>query len=163
MKGFLCTLIVAMLCSVSITEAATCRSGEAAERGGQKGYDRDKQAAQETADRDRSSSDILGKCIGGITAVTTAPQFPSLAEIWEAIKDKVCAIASNQVHGAISEVNSQIGGVMRDINGQIDDTGVNDIGRPIGVDVGVGTPVRIDQSAKSGASSSSAFWSEVWK
>lgn len=160
MKNFLPTITIAALLLYTATgvQAATCRIGTAASQGSQNAYQRDAQAAQETAQRERSSSDILGKCVAGVTGVITAPQFTSLSDIFAQVKNKVCRIASDQVNGAVSDVNSQIGGVMSGITGQINNTG---IGQVIGSVPAVGGPVI--QPVPAGSPQSATFWSNIWK
>lgn len=160
MKNFAPTITIAalLLCAATSVQAATCRSGTAASQGSQNAYQRDVQAAQETAQRERSSSDILGKCVAGVTGVITAPQFPSLSDIFDQIKNRVCRIASDQVNGAVSDVNGQIGGVMNGINGQINNTG---IGQVIGSVPTVGGPAL--QQANAGSPQSATFWSNIWR
>ena len=160
MKNSVRTIVIAslLLGSAASGQAATCRSSTAATQGSQAAYQRDVQAAQQTAQRERSSSDILGKCIAGVTGVITAPQFPSLSDIFDQIKNKVCQIASDQVNGAVSDVNGQIGGVMNGINGQINNTG---IGQVIGPVPTVGGPVL--QQANAGSPQAATFWSNIWK
>jgi hypothetical protein len=159
MKIIVRTFIVLLLCSAASVQAATCRSGSAAAQGSQSGYARDQQAAEQTAQSERSSSDILGKCVGGITSVITAPQFPSLSDIFDQIKNKVCQIASDQVSSAAGDVNGQINGVMSGINGQISNTGV---GQVVGNVPQVSSPGLLQTNA-TGSSQSSAFWSGIWK
>lgn len=161
MKNFAPTSTIAalLLCAAANVQAATCRSSTAAYQGSQNGYQRDVQAAQQTAQRERSSSDILGKCVAGVTGVITAPQFPSLSGIFDQIKNKVCRIASDQVNGAVNDVKGQIGGVMTDINGQINNTGV---GQVIGGVPTVGAPV-FQANAVLPQPQSATFWSNIWK
>lgn len=147
MKIFVRIFMILLLCSAASVQAATCRSGDAAARGSQNGYERDKQVAEQIAQNERSSSDILGKCVRGITAVITAPQFPSLSDIFDQIKNKVCQIASDQIHGAVN-----------DANGQINRTGV---GQVIGNASQVSGPTV--QQTHAGSSQSSTFWSNIWK
>lgn len=94
MKSLTRTLLVVLLmCSSVGVHAATCRSGEAAMRGGEAGLARDQDAADSTETAEKLSSDILGKCIGGITGIFGTTAFPDLSAIWQMIKDKVCSIA----------------------------------------------------------------------
>ncbi|WP_262404505.1 hypothetical protein [Xanthomonas oryzae] len=162
MKIYVRALFVLLLCTAVSVQAATCRSGSAAAQGSQSGYDRDKQAAQQTAHSERSSSDILGKCVGGITSVLTAPQFPSLSDIFDQIKNKVCQIASDQVNGVVGDVNGQISGVMNGINGQVSNA-VNGTGagQMVGSLPQISGPSL--QQTSAGSSQSSAFWSNIWK
>jgi hypothetical protein len=96
--------------------AGPCRSGDAASRGSQTGYERDRKGADQTEQQDRSASDTLGRCVSGITSVTTIQQFPSLSEIYEQIKTQVCKVASEQVHNASSDATSRINSAMRDVS-----------------------------------------------
>ncbi|MDH4845057.1 hypothetical protein E8E71_14900 [Pseudomonas sp. BN605] len=169
MKTLTRALLVVLLISSAVTaHAATCRSGEAAVRGGEAGLARDQDAADTNQTAAQTSSDILGKCVGGITGIFSTTSFPDLSAIWQMIKDKVCSIASSSVNGVISEVNGQINGVMSEVNGAVTDavnqTGVNDTG--LGTVVGSGdthisNPVEVGHT--SDAADSSTNWNEVWK
>lgn len=156
MKFFVHMLVLLSLCPAGV-QAATCRSGSAAIQGSQTGYKKDKQAAEQIAQTERSSSDILGKCVAGITLVITAPQFPSLSEIFNQIKNKVCQIASNQINGAVNEVNSQINGAIsginKEISTQVNNTGVNQV---IDFNPQIKGP-NLQQT------SDPKFWSNIWK
>ena len=161
-------LVVLLMCSSVGVHAATCRSGEAAMRGGEAGLARDQDAADSTETAEKLSSDILGKCIGGITGIFGTTAFPDLSAIWQMIKDKVCSIASSQVRGVVSQVQGEINGVMSEVNGAVTDavngTGVNDTG--MGTVIGSGD-THISgpsvQNTKSSGSTDSAFWNDIWK
>lgn len=161
-------LVVLLLCSSIGVQAATCRSGEAAMRGGEAGLARDQGAADSNETAEKTSSDILGKCIGGITGIFGTTTFPDLSAIWQMIKDKVCSIASSQVRGVVSQVNGEINGVMNQVNGAVTDTvnqtGVNDTGMGSVVssgDTNISGPSV--QNARSTSSTDSAFWNDIWK
>ena len=169
MKSLTRTLLVVLLmCSSVGVHAATCRSGEAAMRGGEAGLARDQDAADSTETAEKLSSDILGKCIGGITGIFGTTAFPDLSAIWQMIKDKVCSIASSQVRGVVSQVQGEINGVMSEVNGAVTDavngTGVNDTG--MGTVIGSGD-TNISgpsvQNTKSSGSTDSVFWNDIWK
>lgn len=160
MKIIARTFIVLILClSASVQAAVNCRSATAAAQGSQTGYQRDTQAAEQTAQKERNSSDILGKCVGGITGVITAPQFPSLSDIFNQIKDKICQIAidqiNNTVNGATNQINGAMNGITGSINGQINNTG---IGQIVGNVPQVSGPV-----IQTSSTQSSSFWSNIWK
>lgn len=128
MNKHLYALVGAIILTGSLADeshAAPCRVAEAAIRGSQAGYERDTQAAIETAEKDKSSSDILGKCIGGVTAVITSPTFPSLDDMFDNVFDKICRVASQQVHGKLSDVNSQIGGLSSGVRVQRSSSGLD--------------------------------------
>lgn len=156
------TIVALTLCTAITAQAATCRSGNAASQGSQVGYQRDQQAASQAAQSELSSSDILGKCVGGITSIITAPQFPSLSDIFDQVKNKVCQIASSEVNGALSDVNGKINGVLGDINDKINSaTNVPGIGPALGNP----SPVKLPsvQQTPPGSPQTSAFWSDIWK
>lgn len=81
--------------------AAPCRAQKAAEAGSKAGYTRDKVAAEEMEKRTSDSSDVLAKCIKGITAVTVVPTFPSLADIFAGVVDKACRVSIDKVRSAL--------------------------------------------------------------
>jgi hypothetical protein len=74
-----------------------CRAQVAAAAGSQYGYEREKAAAIENERREAASSDVLGKCIGGITSVVVAPAFPSLGDIFNQAANRVCRVASDKL------------------------------------------------------------------
>lgn len=86
--------------AVSTAQAASCRSFDAAQAGAAAGLARDHAAAAAAASVGESSSDILGKCITGITSINLVPAFPSLQDIFQAAIDKVCREASDKIAGA---------------------------------------------------------------
>lgn len=169
MKSLTRTLfVVLLLCSSFGAQAATCRSGEAAIRGGEAGLSRDQSAADSNETAEKMSSEILGKCIGGITGIFGTTAFPDLSQIWQMIKDKVCSIASSQVRGVVSQVNGQINGVMTQVNGAVTDTinktGVNNTGAGTVIssgDTNIGGPSV--QNTNGSSSTDSAFWNDIWK
>ena len=82
MKTLTRALLVVLLMSSAVTaHAATCRSGEAAVRGGEAGLARDQDAADTNQTAAQTSSDILGKCVGGITGIFSTTSFPDLSAI----------------------------------------------------------------------------------
>lgn len=164
MKSLPRALLVALLmCSAFSVQAASCRSGEAAVRGGEAGMARDQAAADSNETAEKLSSDILGKCIGGITGIFGTTSFPDLSAIWQMIKDKVCAIASSEVRGAVSTVQSEINGVMTQVNGAVtgavNSTGVNN--------TGAGTVISSGDTNINGPSvqntNDSSFYNDIWK
>ena len=161
-------MLALLLLLAGASQADTCRSGGAAQRGAQAGYEQDTQAATTNAQKEKQSSDILNKCVGSITAVITAPQFPSLSDIFERIKDKVCAIVSDKINGAVSDVNNDINQTIGDIYKGVkipdkvtDWTG--EIKPPI-------TPPSIERNTSSSnnngkgdVGSTGSVWSSIWK
>jgi hypothetical protein len=55
-----------------------------------------------------------GRRVAGVTGVVTIPTFPSLAEVFEQIKNEICRIASQQVHQAVgARTSGNASGVSR--------------------------------------------------
>ncbi|MEQ1968073.1 hypothetical protein ABLA30_13820 [Xenorhabdus nematophila] len=100
--------------------AATCRTNTAALAGAQSGYKYEVNAINSQAEYSRSSSDMIGKCIGGITGVRLDMTFPDLSDIWRQAVDKICRTASNAIsevsNKAISNINNQLYNMMNGIN-----------------------------------------------
>jgi hypothetical protein len=148
-------LAVALVCTITVAGAwaAPCRSLTAATRGGQAGYEADKRGADQTEQQDRSASDILGRCVAGVTGVVTIPTFPSLAEVFEQIKNEICRIASQQVHQAVGSVSFEIENAMRGIpmQGQV-------VAMPTAPVIGTG------MTGQAGTPSPSPdFWQRIWR
>jgi hypothetical protein len=150
-------LAVALVCAISVAGAwaAPCRSQTAAARGGQAGYEADKRGADQTEQQDRSASDILGRCVAGVTGVVTIPTFPSLAEVFEQIKNEICRIASQQVHQAVGSVSFEIENAMRGIpmQGQV-------VTMPTAPVIGTGTGMT---GPTSSPNPSPDFWQRIWR
>ncbi|UUZ54072.1 hypothetical protein LP419_37500 [Massilia sp. H-1] len=47
-----------------------------------------------------ASSDMIGKCVGGITSVVVVPTFPSLSDIFARAGDRICHVASDRLRDA---------------------------------------------------------------
>jgi hypothetical protein len=145
---------VALACAVTVAgaSAAPCRSESAATRGSQAGYAVDIRGADRTEQQDKSASDILGQCVAGITGVVTIPTFPSLASIFDQIKNEICRIASQQVHQAVGNVSIEIENAMRGIPTQ---------GQIVTVPI---TPVANATlpTSDSPPTSSTDFWRRIW-
>jgi hypothetical protein len=146
---------LALACAITMAgaSAAPCRSQSAATRGGQAGYEADRRGADQTEQQDKSASDILGRCVAGITGVATIPTFPSLASIFEQIKNEICRIASQQVHQAVGSVSIEIENAMRGIPTQ---------GQVVTVPI---TPIATASttSPDSVPTSSQDFWRRIWR
>lgn len=104
-----CSLLLLLILSIPVAQAATCRAGEAAVRGGQAGYESDSEAADETADESLSFADVLEQCVGSITGARTSPTFGgiSLGDMVGELFDKVCRVAREKVSGAMGDDRKQ--------------------------------------------------------
>ena len=79
----------------AVTSAATCRSGSAAEKGSQAGYEQAKTAATAWS---------LQPCLSRIKKITvTVPEFPSLESIISQLENEIC-------DAAVDKVNDQLPG-----------------------------------------------------
>jgi hypothetical protein len=141
MRRFLFLLLAAVPAFFAVPAHATpCRSAEAALRGSQAGYEAERQAAEESAERERNASDIMDKCVSGMAAVVTAPQFPSLSDIFGDVRRKICLAAQEKIDVAMNGVNDAVGGAAENAD----------------------VPADIIQVEQDG-SASTGFWRDVWK
>jgi len=147
MKRSLLTIVFMTACVYTgAASAAPCRMAEAAIKGSQSGYERDTTAAIETAEKDMSASDVLGKCVGGISAVVNAPTFPSLSALFDQVFDRVCRAARNEVQGAVRNANGQIGDLTSgvDLYGAARDVGIGNVNAGVDIHHSSDTGVDID-------------------
>jgi TraL protein len=102
-KKSMCPALLMVLCCLPVlSDAAVCRSGDAAQAGSTAGYEQAKKANDAWADRERTVSDQLQSCLSRIrTTSISLPSFPSLQELMNQLADKVC-------QAAVDKVNSQI-------------------------------------------------------
>lgn len=139
-------IILALLMAACATaQSATCRSGDAATIGGKIGYERDKQAATQMAQKENSASDILGKCVNSVTSIQTTPQFPSLSDIFEQVTQKICAAVTDEINNMPFGLNSQVS--------------YNSASNKASTTAQTQSPA----SADNGPNRLSQFWSDIWK
>lgn len=106
----ICSLLFLLFIAMPVAQAATCRAGEAAVRGGQVGYESDSEAADETADKSLSFADVLEQCVGSITGTQTSPSFGGgggLGDIVGELFDKVCRVAREKISGEMADDRKQ--------------------------------------------------------
>lgn len=121
---------------------AACPAETAARNGAAQGYNRDRTAAIETEKRESASSEMLGKCIGGITSVIVVPTFPSLGDIFARARDKVCHVASDRIREA---------------------TSIPGFGMPGLPSTSIPVPIIPSQPQTVPASASTNFWERIWR
>lgn len=120
--------------------AADCPQAAAAREGARRGYERDRAAALEIERRENASSEMIGKCIGGITSVVVVPTFPSLSDIFARAEDNICHVAGNRLREATTLPVLGIPGVPG--------TSV-----PVTIVPPIGTPVPAPTN----------FWERIWR
>ncbi|MBX8493177.1 conjugal transfer protein [Pseudomonas cichorii] len=103
MMKSMCPALLMVLCCLSVTsDAAVCRSGEAAQAGSNAGYEQARRADEAWAERERTVSDQLQSCISRIrTTSISLPSFPSLQDILNQVTEQIC-------QAAVDKINSQI-------------------------------------------------------
>ena len=138
--------LVALLASAGAQ--ASCRAADAAKVGGDAGLARDQAVATATADNEKTNSDVLGKCVSGITSIIVVPTFPSLMSIFDAAATKMCKMASDAVP-RVPNLNLAAG--IPVIPGGI-------VPAPGQVSI----PVNISPAAPIPPASSD-FWSKIWR
>lgn len=95
-------LLMVLCCLPVISDAAVCRSGEAAQAGSNAGYEQARRADEAWAERERTVSDQLQNCISRIrTTNISLPSFPSLQDILDQVTEQIC-------QAAVDKINSQI-------------------------------------------------------
>ncbi len=128
-KNLITGLIFLTALNAPLASASTCRSGVAATAGAQAAYENEVNQINQQAANSQSSSDIMGKCISGITSINIMPVFPDLGSIWSDMVNKVCKSASDSIssasNAAISNINDQINGLMNGVSNAVSDTASN--------------------------------------
>lgn len=169
-----------LVCMSANVYAVTCRSGEAAVRGSQSGYEEDKKAAEQIVENELSFSDILEKCVGGVTGIKAGPTYGSSETFggWaEKILKQVCSIARDKINNTVDgTAESRMGSALQNIytgyeQGQISGTSGTQSGSSVITNLSsTVTPSTIQSvenaispSDSSSASDGSAFWNDIWK
>lgn len=104
-------IALALIASVCASSHSACRSEAAAIQGAQYGYNRDKTAAIENEKRESASSNVVGRCVGGISSILVVPVFPSLGDIFNNAAEKACRVASDKIREATQIPTMEIPGV----------------------------------------------------
>lgn len=148
---------VLALVAVFDVSAATCRSGTAASKGAEAAYEKEVNAINKQSENSKSSSEIIGKCISGVTGVIVMPTFPDLSGVWEQMINKICKTASDQISNAtdraINDINDQINGLMNGVNNQVDNA----------VDTATGAATNAIKSKTTITDNVDLDYSKLWK
>lgn len=97
-----CLALLVLCCLPVLTDAAVCRSGDAAQTGSTAGYEQARKADEAWAERERTVSDQLQSCLSRIRSTSISlPSFPSLQDILNQVTDKIC-------QAAVDKINDQI-------------------------------------------------------
>ncbi|WP_137808421.1 hypothetical protein [Pseudomonas sp. G(2018)] len=181
--------LLLLFCMSANVNAATCRSGEAAVRGSKSGYEEDKKAAEQTVEDELSFSDVLEKCVGGVTGIKAGPTYgPSetFGDWAEKIFKQVCSLARDKINDvADGATESRMGSALQNLYSDYDkykqatDAGTINSGSPGTVSGSIGTltnfnttsaPAAVQSSqapaTASGSTSTaddSEFWNDIWK
>lgn len=165
MRASILIIISATLVACTAASAAPCRAQKAAELGSKAGYTRDRTAAEEMEKRASESSDVLAKCIKGITTVTVIPAFPSLSDIFAGVMEKACRVSIDKVRAALPPGMSGVP-VIPGLPGV--PTGPGDLIRPVPGIPGVplaptGAASRIGGPPPEPPSKSAELWKRIWR
>lgn len=95
-------LLMVLCCLPVFSNAAVCRSGEAAQAGSDAGYEQARKADEAWAERERTVSDQLQDCLARIrTTSISLPTFPSLQDILNQVAEKICQTAVDKINSHI--------------------------------------------------------------
>ncbi|SEE90099.1 conjugal transfer protein [Pseudomonas coleopterorum] len=102
-KKSMCSALLMVLCCLPvISDAAVCRSGEAAQAGSKAGYDQARQADEAWAERERIISERLQSCLSRIRKTRVMlPSFPSLQDVLDQVAEEICKVV-------VKEINDQL-------------------------------------------------------
>ena len=97
-----CTALLILCWLPVLTDAAVCRSGDAAQTGSTAGYEQARKADEAWAERERTVSDQLQSCLSRIRSTSISlPSFPNLQDILNQVTDKIC-------QAVVDKINDQI-------------------------------------------------------
>lgn len=107
-KVFMAVSLVVAALMAAPSAYAGCRAGDAAALGSKTGFDRMQVNALNIATNEGDTQNALQTCLSGITATITAPQFPSLSDVFGKLVKQVCYAASQKVNSTLNPVLSQL-------------------------------------------------------
>lgn len=156
------TLLFAACVAFSTAPAfAGCRSGDAAVRGSQVGFERAQTAAQTLSQNQTQAQTLLQKCIAGIANMQSPSQFPSMSDMFNQVVQKVCSAATQQVNSALGQINptNDLDKIMSGINTQVSQS----TGGLISNAVTTQPVSTLTQPSTSQQTPTPDFWSNIWK
>ena len=152
-------LVMALAFTIATPVFASCRSGDAAARGSQVGFERAQTNAQSLSTNETQAQSALQKCLSSITQRSAANMFPSLADIYGQMVQKLCYAATSEINSTTSQISSTltspVSAALSNANQTVGQSTGGLISNPVSLS---GTP-----SSSTGAGSSSDFWSSNWK
>ncbi|NMZ14677.1 hypothetical protein HBO07_25735 [Pseudomonas proteolytica] len=169
-----------LVCMSANVNAATCRSGEAAVRGSNSGYEEDKKAAEQVVEKEMSFSDVLELCVGGVTGGRAGPTFgPSLGDQFGAwarkVFKQVCSLAREKIDdklgaGAAGRMSAALQNIYNEQQAELPPSGTPQSTPGIIPNVNprvnsTAAPAQLvaDPAGKSSTTDDSAFWNDIWK
>ncbi|NWC90510.1 hypothetical protein [Pseudomonas reactans] len=182
MKTVVSAFLLLVCMSANVT-AATCRSGEAAVRGSNSGYEEDKKAAEQVVEKEMSFSDVLELCVGGVTGGQAGPTYgPSLGDQFGAwarkVFKQVCSLAREKIDDKLGDgAAGRMSAALQNIYNQNQQNQVPSVETSTSPSTqGVITNVSPSVSQKAPSAQSlaapeenasttddSAFWNDIWK
>ncbi|EBH4522144.1 TPA: hypothetical protein N2Y67_005372 [Escherichia coli] len=96
------TLLVAVGFScISVSSFAatqTCAAYELAKAGADAAYKQEVERINNAAKSESSTSDSLGQCLGSLSVSLKIPQFPTISDIIDKVKDEVCNTVKSKIN-----------------------------------------------------------------
>lgn len=82
--------------SFAVTQ--TCAAYELAKAGADAAYKQEVERINNAAKSESSTSDSLGQCLGSLSVSLKIPQFPSISDIIDKVKDEVCNTVKSKIN-----------------------------------------------------------------
>jgi TraL protein len=98
-KKSMCSALLTVMCCLPVfTNAAECRSGQAAQAGSTAGYAQAKKANDAWADLERKASEQLQSCLARLQSTkSSTTSFTSLEDVLTQLANEVCQAAITKV------------------------------------------------------------------
>ncbi|ROC77510.1 hypothetical protein C4Z25_014955 [Enterobacter hormaechei subsp. steigerwaltii] len=82
----------------SLAANQTCEAGRIAQAGADAAYKQEVERANNAAQSETSTADSLGQCLGSMSVSLKLPQFPSIGDIIEKVKNETCSVIRSKVN-----------------------------------------------------------------
>jgi hypothetical protein len=154
-------LLAACVLFATAPAYAGCRAGDAAVRGSQVGFERAQAAAVTLSQNQTAAQSLLQKCVQGIANMNSGNMFPSFADMFDQVVQKVCTAATQKVNSAVGQINpaNDFDKIMSGINSQVSQSTGGLISQTV-----TSQPVpTLNQAPTSTQTPSPDFWSNIWK
>lgn len=98
LKTLLLAAGLTMFAANAFADNDACEAARVAQAGANAAYKQEVERINNAAQSESESADSLGQCLGSLSASLKIPQFPSISDIIDKVKDQVCSAVRSKIN-----------------------------------------------------------------